>query len=198
MPPWSSRLLPTPIAPTPPSTSASGTEIQQHSTPIDLDQHSSVLASVHRDAAGTSQPIRNAPAHSRSASHPFPSLFGIGRRTERTHEDSGKQIGHDTSGGIAEPSLLKHLPRSPSYKESFTVAEGEFVTGNCATCDSTVRWPRQLDVYRCTICQMVNDLRPLVRKSLRTDHEPNFQVDLGQESREPPELSRIQRKGNVL
>lgn len=28
------------------------------------------------------------------------------------------------------------------------------------TCDSTVRWPRDLKVFRCTICLTVNDLEP--------------------------------------
>lgn len=41
-------------------------------------------------------------------------------------------------------------------------AEISFVTGKCSTCDSRVRWPRHLDVFRCTVCLMVNDLKPSV------------------------------------
>ena len=37
--------------------------------------------------------------------------------------------------------------------------EKHFVTGRCITCDSRVRWPRHLDVFRCTVCLMVNDLK---------------------------------------
>ena len=38
--------------------------------------------------------------------------------------------------------------------------EKHFVTGKCSTCDSRVRWPRHLDMFRCTVCLMVNDLKP--------------------------------------
>ena len=34
--------------------------------------------------------------------------------------------------------------------------------GKCATCDSSVRWPQHLEVYRCTVCLMINDLKPNV------------------------------------
>lgn len=38
--------------------------------------------------------------------------------------------------------------------------EKDLVTGKCITCNSLVRWPRHLDVFRCTVCLMVNDLKP--------------------------------------
>ena len=54
--------------------------------------------------------------------------------------------------------------------------EKDLVTGKCLTCDSLVRWPRQLDVFRCTVCLMVNDLKPAtplsveVRSAEAPDH----------------------------
>ena len=34
------------------------------------------------------------------------------------------------------------------------------MTGKCVTCDSTVRWPQDLKVFRCTTCLTINDLEP--------------------------------------
>ena len=39
-------------------------------------------------------------------------------------------------------------------------AEKHLVTGRCITCDSLVRWPKHLNVFRCTVCLMINDLKP--------------------------------------
>lgn len=41
--------------------------------------------------------------------------------------------------------------------------DGE-VTGRCATCDSTVRWPKRLSVFRCPVCSMINDLEPYIEE----------------------------------
>lgn len=35
---------------------------------------------------------------------------------------------------------------------------GDMVTGKCLTCNSACRWPRNVQMYRCTICLTVNDL----------------------------------------
>lgn len=35
----------------------------------------------------------------------------------------------------------------------------ELMTGNCATYGSLVRWPLYLNVFRCTVCLMVNHLK---------------------------------------
>lgn len=37
-------------------------------------------------------------------------------------------------------------------------SEKDLMTGNCMTCDSKVRWPRTLLVFRCTVCLAINDL----------------------------------------
>ena len=58
--------------------------------------------------------------------------------------------------------------------------EKDFVTGKCATCDSLVRWPRHLDVYRCTVCLMVNDLKQGARLTMegREAERPSTKPDL--------------------
>ncbi|CUS09549.1 unnamed protein product [Tuber aestivum] len=36
-----------------------------------------------------------------------------------------------------------------------------FATGHCMCCDCTVRWPSDLNVFRCTVCMTINDLKPV-------------------------------------
>lgn len=50
-------------------------------------------------------------------------------------------------------SPKKPLPRAPS-----AVAADELATGRCSTCNTMVRWPKNLATFRCTECLMVNDL----------------------------------------
>lgn len=38
------------------------------------------------------------------------------------------------------------------------VSSKDFVTGTCMTCGSLMRWPKELGVFRCTICATINDL----------------------------------------
>lgn len=38
-------------------------------------------------------------------------------------------------------------------------------TGRCFCCDSSVRWPTALLVFRCTTCTTINDLRPIEKPS---------------------------------
>ncbi|KAL9128657.1 MAG: hypothetical protein Q9217_002717 [Psora testacea] len=48
---------------------------------------------------------------------------------------------------------------SPTHGSPIQNGERDLVTGKCSTCNSSVRWPRYLDVFRCTVCYMVNDLK---------------------------------------
>lgn len=108
---------------------------------------------------GASSPSR--PNHGRSHSHPFPSIFGTGKKAEKISEID------------CNDDALEALTESPSVSTGFASkdhmaadrtalqnGEKELVTGKCITCDSLVRWPRHLDVFRCTVCLMVNDLKP--------------------------------------
>lgn len=113
-------------------------------------------------AAGSSAlrvPQRNS-GHARSASHPFPALFGgmgnkrDGQKIDRGSPGQGTQRStKDTSKGLLSSSFPKSTARPPPGQD------GELMTGSCATCDATVRWPRNVDVFRCTVCHMVNDLQ---------------------------------------
>jgi E3 ubiquitin-protein ligase HECTD2 len=133
------------------------------------------VPSLSSEAAGLPPPTLHSPGgsssrrslgHSRSISHPFPSfLSGGGRRADRRGGGGGDDL-YDEAGNIVSDVDVEVLPTmhhtgpKGSGRKNTQPEDVDFLTGNCATCDSTVRWPRTLDVYRCTVCQMVNDLKP--------------------------------------
>lgn len=47
--------------------------------------------------------------------------------------------------------------------ESAKGSDLDLTTGKCMTCDSMVRWPKELTVFRCSVCATVNDLTPIGR-----------------------------------
>ena len=111
----------------------------------------------------TSSSSPSRPSHGRSYSHPFPSIFGSGKKAEKMSENV---VNEDALNKLNKIPLL---PIGLASKDQISsngtcLQRGEkyFVTGKCATCDSRVRWPRHLDVFRCTVCLMVNDLKPSV------------------------------------
>ena len=103
--------------------------------------------------------------HSRSFSHPFPSLFGGGRKPEKKDHlraDANIYDTTDDDGSINGDSARPNLSGKSPSRNTSQKGNKEPVTGKCMTCDSTVRWPQGLKVYRCTICQTINDLEPYV------------------------------------
>jgi E3 ubiquitin-protein ligase HECTD2 len=100
------------------------------------------------------------PQHSRSMSHPFPSLFGSKNRDiQDSIEPSAAGIDRSQSAG----TMPRIGPLSRTHKRN--VGDGpssgskDYATGNCMTCASLVRWPRGLKVFKCTICATINDIR---------------------------------------
>lgn len=109
--------------------------------------------------ASASSPSR--PSHGRSYSHPFPSIFGNGKKTEKIIDLDYNEDALETL--TESPVVLTGLASKDNMAVNGTSlqnGEKDFVTGKCITCDSLVRWPRHLDVFRCTVCLMVNDLKP--------------------------------------
>ena len=108
---------------------------------------------------GTSSPSR--PSHGRSCSHPFPSIFGSGKKAEKIPEIDCNDDALETA--TESPFVSTGLASKDHMAANGTPLQNEekdLVTGKCITCDSLVRWPRYLDVFRCTVCLMVNDLKP--------------------------------------
>lgn len=111
-------------------------------------------------------PSRNAqrPRHTRSMSHPFPSLFSIKKKKSgpmtRPEHESDSESGLD-AGPL--PKFRGRPPPSRGHRNGSSGGSRDYSTGNCMTCGSLVRWPRDLHVFKCTICLTINDLQPLPR-----------------------------------
>ncbi|KAL7902557.1 hypothetical protein HDV63DRAFT_22233 [Trichoderma sp. SZMC 28014] len=115
--------------------------------------------------------------HSRSMSNPFPSLFGSRKRQGSTSKPS-VDVGKASTGSASNKQANTHRRGSPARSR-------DFATGNCMTCASLVKWPRDLKVFKCTICMTINDLVPLSVDSQnsrqRHDRSPGPST-----SRQPP------------
>lgn len=100
--------------------------------------------------------------HSRSMSHPFPSL-------ETLFSSKKKNIrSNSTTGPAPKSALIDDDLGMPSSQPAKTRDRGgttgtELATGNCMTCGSMVQWPKELDVFRCKICTTINDISSLGR-----------------------------------
>lgn len=108
--------------------------------------------------------------HGRSSSpHFLPSLAEdrskwINGETIKTK--GGKLNGCDFSESQPKPAntLNASIRTKPTQQENT-----ELVTGKCATCGSLVRWPRHLNLFRCTVCLMVNHLKSKSAKPTNED-----------------------------
>ncbi len=175
MPPWPARLFHPTTAPNPPSRPASDDhadadrDARHGSVPSDRNNQqphpSPVKASATASRPSASTLPRGRP-HARSLSHPFPSLFGGGKKKNAENWDVG--LRQDSDGDYTLGFQLDgHAPHTVPAQDGGArhPDEGDLETGNCMTCDSRVRWPRSLKVFRCGACLMVNDLEPLRRES---------------------------------
>ena len=174
MPSWSSRLLHGP-QPSSPSTNTRDKESRIARPEIEV-----VAASSSQQKSPSQQSNNVTQRHERSMSNPFPSVFGQ-RRSEQHHEstiprpNSGhveRQDGRNrdnTTAALAvddvDTGMLPDADTSDSVKVSTrasksNINERGMARGRCATCDSRLQWPKQLGVFRCTVCLMVNDLQP--------------------------------------
>ena len=101
--------------------------------------------------------------HGRSISHPFPSLFGAGKKQEReSNKGSGPDPleSTDDEGIMDDEGLMPNSSPVRSGSQYRKAVERDSTSGRCMTCDSMVRWPKELTVFRCTICLTINDLQP--------------------------------------
>ena len=165
MPSWPSRLL-SGNSTSPASSRIDGVAPNAGITTVTTAGNTPLVTA---DSPSRSNPNSLSPRpsqHGRSVSHPFPSILGGSKRIERK---AVSQIPPPADLDIEElddemlsfkpgPSLLQ----MPNQKAPMP-ADKDLVAGRCATCDTIVRWPRHLDVYRCTICHMINDLKPQIQ-----------------------------------
>ncbi|KAJ0167658.1 putative E3 ubiquitin-protein ligase mug30 [Colletotrichum tanaceti] len=121
------------------------------------------------------------PTHSRSMSHPFPSLFS----SKKKRPDAA----HDTDSDDDAPVMPKPLGDSNTHKRGGTSGGSrDFATGNCMTCGSLVRWPRELKVFKCTVCVTINDIHP-EQQTARTNSGPKWLQRPSQDSTSPQKQS---------
>jgi hypothetical protein len=109
--------------------------------------------------------------HTRAVSHPLPRIFGKKKsapvlRSIPLDEHLVPVLDAGPSGG---PSLDK--PIGGRKKDE------ELITRQCMCCDNKVRFPRDLNVFRCTNCLTINDLEPYVKQ----DRDPKSSTYPGQQ-----------------
>lgn len=179
MPSWPSRFLPGPSNSNNLSPASAATHCDETPPPRQVldaaaggDSFCIATSRRQRTFSGASSssisPVQRPSRHGRSLSHPFPSVFGSWKKAERKAavmaEGGSNAIGIDLDSSDEEVSKTTHGPgtnilRTPSRRRTAQRSDTDLATGRCATCDSMVRWPRHLDVYRCSTCLMINDLK---------------------------------------
>ena len=112
--------------------------------------------------------------HNRSVSHPFTSPFtGLGKKRGKDAPKHATWDSDSDSDDITYPAQpLQTSPRKdlPKGGSSHDLAEGK-----CQTCNSTVRWPRHLKVFRCTTCLMITDLDVEPARKVQDPADPNLE-----------------------
>ncbi|PBP21332.1 HECT-domain-containing protein [Diplocarpon rosae] len=179
MPPWSSRLLspttrneagPGPNAGNGTSTSPARPRPRPRISEADILEHAYGIPSLpppsrpNHGAANRSKSERT-PSHGRSMSHPFPSLFS-GKK--KRNGESARMTGFESTDEESNsPSARRNPIQNPAPNQK--VPDRDLRTGKCMTCDSMVRWPKELKVFRCTVCLTINDLKPVTLEARRGD-----------------------------
>ncbi|KAL8971973.1 MAG: hypothetical protein Q9183_000796 [Haloplaca sp. 2 TL-2023] len=140
MPSWSSRLRHPPLTNHGPQATRAGVD---SSIKGDLDVDTTYSAPP-RGIDVTDGSRSQSSRHGRSLSHPLSSMLGYGKKADNldSNEVGGSYL-TSPDGVPLDPSKVDPL---------------DMEVGKCATCDSTVQWPKHLSVFRCTICLMVNEL----------------------------------------
>ncbi|KAB5585348.1 hypothetical protein GE09DRAFT_23016 [Coniochaeta sp. 2T2.1] len=138
-------------------------------------------------------PRPSRPRHGRSLSHPFPLLFANKKKKQarQTSEDSDDT---DSTDGIMSNTKSKPQPQPQrSHRKGQNSGSRDFATGHCMTCGSLVRWPRELHVFRCTICLTINDLQPISQEERRehTSRDRSATEDGSPRPQPPPRNNKL-------
>ena len=136
--------------------------------------------------------------HSRSLSNPFPSPFhhfGFGKK----HHKSSKHDFLDSDGDDLDDDFGLTYAHAPfvggggsSPQKGSAAAGVPLLTARCMTCNSAVRYPRNIVSFRCENCLMVNDLEPVKDRDLsdRGHHSANAKSNLSRKGSSLPTISR--------
>lgn len=124
-------------------------------------------------------PVRHPGRDLSSSPHFLPSLA----KDEKKWADGGTNKIRDGNRKGCDLTESRPLPaNSPTASIQTMPSQQEntgLITGKCATCGSSVRWPRHLHVFRCTVCLMVNHLKlasakPADEDGLRAELQVNM------------------------
>lgn len=173
MPPWSSRLLSPNSRNEPGPNSADGNSpsparARSRLTETDILENAYGIPSLppppHSSfgASRSSKPTRNG-SHGRSMSHPFPSLFS----SKKKRPGENVAAGYESTDDDRSSTQARNTPHKSVGKQR--VPGSDLLNGNCMTCDSMVRWPKELKSFRCSVCLMINDLKPVILETRRGD-----------------------------
>ena len=126
------------------------------------------LPMLLQEPARPPQPsARNSKSHIRSRSHPFPSLFGTGRKRSESlnfRARAAQDFVDDDDDDDDDYAPQLDGPSSPSRRKAYLASDHRRLedrdteSGRCMTCNSQVIWPKGLRTFRCATCSMVNDL----------------------------------------
>jgi E3 ubiquitin-protein ligase HECTD2 len=183
---WSGRNPPIPS-----TTSPGFTALPLHPPSVPASDHSRRRPSQTHDAptmAPLNVGIPTGPqrrGHHRSISHPFTSPFtGIGKKRDKA---APKYNTYD-SDSDSDDVTFSAQPTSSPRKEVKGGHGNEMTEGKCQTCNSTVRWPRNSKVFRCSSCLMVTDLEVELPKDAKSPGDPEHEDRArGGRSRDPAE-----------
>ncbi|KAJ5929024.1 hypothetical protein N7454_006872 [Penicillium verhagenii] len=113
--------------------------------------------------------------HNRSLSHPFTSPFsGLGKKRDKAVPKNTAWNSDSDSDDVTYITKDKAPATSPRKDVPNGNPGSDLAEGKCPTCNSTVRWPRHLQVYRCTSCLMVIDLDEETVKKTKDQAEPKL------------------------
>lgn len=90
--------------------------------------------------------------HSRSMSHPFPAMINVVDGPSSSYLSHNKLSDERRDGR----TMARQMDKGPRKLGGSSTSD--FASGNCMTCGGLVRWPSNLNVFKCTTCATVNDL----------------------------------------
>lgn len=97
----------------------------------------------------------------RSISHSYPST-PHGKKQDLGYHTAMESDPGDSNNRATFSALTPQSPlKSGASKSAKAQQNRDLTTGKCMTCDSMVRWPKELAVFRCSVCVTINDLTPI-------------------------------------
>ncbi|PGH31626.1 E3 ubiquitin-protein ligase HECTD2 [[Emmonsia] crescens] len=173
---WASHLeskpLPSPTRPSNGTSSSPSLRRDNGSTPHNPLTYQPETPPVHSHTLQNTSPLPSASrrTHIRSSSHPFPLLFGSGKRRERP---AAREPFSDLTADDLRHHGRSSRSTSPRKNMLHASANEDFVSRRCMTCDHTNSFPHGRKGFRCGKCTAMNDLEPFVESSLSNADSPS-------------------------